>query len=777
MKKALLIVCAVVCSMFFASAQKLTSYVEYWDYWQTQIKRKFTVLPNDVQHGTELWYDKTGTLTNTTVYDNGNVRSFKTHFRDGSIDTQGDVVQLPYAEERRSGNTGELLTLDLCRTFKDYHANRSVFIESKLYKQTRVDSLGNNYPFTIIGSDYGNEDAKLLNWRLESYSIKGAHWGSLTFTTSPDKTMEYLKCYSKEGDVAIDAKYDIYNQILTISTLANNEDFLLNEGYLSIKKPLCISDNGKVYDCKYDKTHIGTIRIPMDRKTYYDNITFAMKDDESGLRFIAVSPGGIYLDLEDVIKYVDKSKTRRPFLGRAFDLTRFGFANEENANGLMKLVDGSEDNGKYEFRSNHLDIDATYKDGIYSSFKITAYHCVYDGTAIAINGKNKSIKHPLSKNDINVYVPVIVPHGYGVLKEGDEAYKEKEDRVFYKKYEGNFVNGLADGQGNLYMKESGLITIYEGMFKNGLYSGKGKLHKTSNGKEIIYEGLFQNGTYHGAGILKENRITKSGIFSDGNLVSGEIIVETPEYTTLKYDVQKGIVSVALLDGCLYNGEPTKDIVEKYGRIFGLEMALDPVEINRHYFAKKTIKGVYVVANGNKYSGEFALKIPKRDNPNEFVTIETLGFMEKRLVKGLIDADTSEGRFVGEINNGKIDGKGKIVLKNGHIYKGQFANGVLDVYTPAEVSVNMLTGDKYEGEILNGKLHGKGCVKCANGDYYKGEFQFGKFMGTGNVRVTTKKGVYEGAVVSNQCQKVGTIKKIPAYKGVLPVEYVKVGTIQ
>lgn len=734
MKKALLIVCAVVCSIFFASAQKLTSYVEYWDYWQTQIKRKFTVLPNDVQHGTELWYDKTGTLTNTTVYDNGNVRSFKTHFRDGSIDTQGDVVQLPYAEERRSGNTGELLTLDLCRTFKDYHANRSVFIESKLYKQTRVDSLGNNYPFTIIGSDNGNEDAKLLNWRLESYSIKGAHWGSLTFTTSPDKTMEYLKCYSKEGVISADITYDIYEQKLTIHTLTN-DTYQLKDGYLIFNKSVCTYDKGAVFEYLPTKIKVGEVKIFMSRYAFYKNIMFAMKDSESGVRFMAVSPNGIYLSTAQMLKFVDTSIMKKKLIGRAFDfeIKHWGY----NV-GLLQLVEGNESTGKYEYSYKWGDTQdtatATYVNDTYTSFAFhkTGYQVdrEYQGQVIETEGKIESIRHPITDDYIDVWTPKIVPHGKGTLI----------DHYNNTKYEGNFVNGVFEGNGQ-FICDNGR-TIYEGEFKNGEYNGKGVLKEVSKEED-------------------EPTFVKTGIFIKGQFARGVIeATNVGGYKSIKV-LARNKIEAHLNNGDYYIGEPT-------GHIQG---CLGPNIGNLLKSSDKTFNGEYKTGKGNIYKGEFL-----------YVDLNNVRYyafksMEKRLVKGLIDADTSEGRFVGEINNGKIDGKGKIVLKNGHIYKGQFVNGVLDVYTPAEVSVNMLTGDKYEGEILNGKLHGKGCVKCANGDYYKGEFQFGKFMGTGNVRVTTKKGVYEGAVVSNQCQKVGTIKKIPTYKGVLPVEYVKVGTIQ
>lgn len=759
------------------SAQNLTSYVEYWDYWKTMVKRKFTVRPDGVQHGTELWYDKTGTLTNTTVYNNGEWQYFTTHYKDKSVHTQGEVIQLPDADDQYSFN-GKPKTLDLCKSYKAYRVDRSVFIESKMYQQAQPDSLGNDYPFSIITTDNGCDDAKLLNWRLESYSIKGAHWGSLTFTTSSDKKTETIKSYSKDGALTLDATYDIYKQFVTIRTLANNSAFKITDGYLSIETSICTSDEGKIYELQFDKTYIGTIKMPMSRKEFYNKIIFAMMDDDTEQRFMAVSPSAFWQDLSYVMKFIDQSKVQKKFLGRAFDMSYFGFQGD-NALGLMNLVEGDVNNGKYEFRSDHLDIDATLADNKFTSFKLTAYHCTYEGGATMLQGENKDIKHPVTQKYVDdLWTPMLVPHGKGLLKECEEAYKTTDYKTAKKivVYDGQFVNGAYEGFGKFYFKDYDTIKEYEGDFKKGEYNGKGVLKINIPGNNSLYEGGFKSGKYDGNGSLKKSNTIQSGQFAEGSLVKGSTTIRRASGYKKVSSTNPNSIEVILVNGSSYIGEPTKEIATLYGKDLGLDIC-DNYSIQRDFLNKETIKGEFTTANGNKYKGEFGLKFPKKENPNEYKTYTTFESMEKRLVKGTIDVATSEGRFVGEVANGKINGKGKVSLKNGNTYEGKFIDGVLDVYTPAKVSVKMPTGDRYEGEILNGKLHGKGHVKCVNGDFYKGVFQAGKFSGTGDVRVTTKKGVvYNGAVVGNVCQKVGAVKKIPAYKGVLPAESIKVGTI-
>lgn len=178
-----------------------------------------------------------------------------------------------------------------------------------------------------------------------------------------------------------------------------------------------------------------------------------------------------------------------------------------------------------------------------------------------------------------------------------------------------------------------------------------------------------------------------------------------------------------------------------------------------------------------YKGEFRVKMPRSGATNELVDIASLELMEKLLDNGAIDVATTEGRFEGNIVKGLIKGVGKMTLKNGNVYEGIFVNGVLDLLSPAYASVTLKNGDLYEGEVLCGRLHGEGCVKRANGDYFKGKFEADKWLRTGTIRVTTRRGkVYEGAVVDGKCQAEGPIRKSPRYKGKLPAEDVKIGTI-
>lgn len=55
------------------------------------------------------------------------------------------------------------------------------------------------------------------------------------------------------------------------------------------------------------------------------------------------------------------------------------------------------------------------------------------------------------------------------------------------------------------------------------------------------------------------------------------------------------------------------------------------------------------------------------------------------------------------------------------------------------------------------------ITFPGGERYEGAFINNKFTGTGTVRTTTSKGVYEGEVIDYQCVDSSIMKKIPAPK--------------
>jgi hypothetical protein len=79
------------------------------------------------------------------------------------------------------------------------------------------------------------------------------------------------------------------------------------------------------------------------------------------------------------------------------------------------------------------------------------------------------------------------------------------------KYKGNFVNNKYEGFGILYYFES---SYYKGQFKNGLRNGEGALYDERN--KLIHKGFFENGDYIG---IYPKRIGNYGYEDDDNILN------------------------------------------------------------------------------------------------------------------------------------------------------------------------------------------------------------------------------------------------------------------
>jgi hypothetical protein len=66
-------------------------------------------------------------------------------------------------------------------------------------------------------------------------------------------------------------------------------------------------------------------------------------------------------------------------------------------------------------------------------------------------------------------------------------------------------------------------------------------------------------------------------------------------------------------------------------------------------------------------------------------------------------------YIGDVKEGKPNGKGKAVFRNGGMYEGDWVNGKQEGYGKEYYPDGTL---RYEGEYLNGLRHGEGTV------YYK-----------------------------------------------------------
>ena len=89
----------------------------------------------------------------------------------------------------------------------------------------------------------------------------------------------------------------------------------------------------------------------------------------------------------------------------------------------------------------------------------------------------------------------------------------------------------------------------------------------------------------------------------------------------------------------------------------------------------------------------------------------------------------KGKYVGEIKNGKREGKGIFYFKNGDTYEGDWKNDKMDgkgIYYHKKADGT----DRYEGDFRNDKRDGKGIVYFRDGNRYEGDFRNGRQEGKG-----------------------------------------------
>ncbi|KAM8927650.1 MORN repeat-containing protein 1 [Pelodytes ibericus] len=111
------------------------------------------------------------------------------------------------------------------------------------------------------------------------------------------------------------------------------------------------------------------------------------------------------------------------------------------------------------------------------------------------------------------------------------------------------------------------------------------------------------------------------------------------------------------------------------------------------------------------------------------------------------------RYEGEWKAGKKHGLGKLLLKDGSYYEGEFVDGEI---TGNGSQYWASSGNKYSGEFQNGEIHGYGVMQYKDGGRCEGEFVFGIREGHG-LLVDNKGQTYRGSFHKNKKNGEGQVK--------------------
>lgn len=330
-------------------------------------------------------------------------------------------------------------------------------------------------------------------------------------------------------------------------------------------------------------------------------------------------------------------------------------------------------------------------------------------------------------------------------------------------YEGDFVNGIREGQGT-YTFQTGVV--YVGQFANNLFNGKGTM-KFADGKS--YEGDYVNGKIEGQGILTEKtgdyysgtwknekrngygrQYNKSlnkwfeGTWKDNALVDSAAAVSTTN-KCVSGDCKNGYGKIIYSTGNTYEGNFVNVLANGKGKA---TYANGSIYEGDFVNGKPEGKGIFTITNGEVYIGQFA---NGAYNGKGKLTYVNGNFYDGDWVKG-----NKEGQgtfafktgeiYVGQFANNKYNGRGKLKLPSGETYEGDWVNDKRH----GKGENTFPTGDVYDGDYVDNKNEGQGTYTSKNGSYYTGEWKNNKQNGYGkefnNVTKTTREGTWKDGIL-------------------------------
>ena len=395
-----------------------------------------------------------------------------------------------------------------------------------------------------------------------------------------------------------------------------------------------------------------------------------------------------------------------------------------------------------------------------------------------------------------------------------DGHGKHYDDSGYLKYEGEFLNGLYNGNGKEYYPDTGYLK-YEGKFLNGLYNGNGKEYYPDTGYPK-YEGEFLNGLYNGNGVKYNNKGEKelAGYFVNNKLKNGSYKDEGYEGEINNY-VKEGkgkkfINNILRFEGTFKNNKFVEGIVYDIngGKFFDGKISDDNKKVGKFYENNEVIfKGryedFYKMANymvdfTNEckiyFEGEYknGMKCGEgKDYEYDYLNNWIIRYTGKFLY-GMYHGECEYNNIKGEFKNGKktgfwkdgddFEGEYKDGRRNGlgkeNGWTGYYVNGYLhgirskngqkkNYYFGEEVNIfNLRIENKciyfngikeYEGDIINNDIkHGKGTEYYKNKNKrYEGSFQYGKHHGYGKEYYYDKEILkYEGEFKDDLYDKEG-----------------------
>ncbi len=115
-------------------------------------------------------------------------------------------------------------------------------------------------------------------------------------------------------------------------------------------------------------------------------------------------------------------------------------------------------------------------------------------------------------------------------------------------------------------------------------------------------------------------------------------------------------------------------------------------------------------------------------------------------------------------NGRYEGNGKVIFREGNVYQGDWLSGLMH----GKGEYKWKDGSQYVGDFKENEITGKGSFQWSNGSSYEGEFVRGIRHGTGEMILATRQ-AYEGGWQNGKRHGEGTLyydgeQKTSYYRG-------------
>ncbi len=306
------------------------------------------------------------------------------------------------------------------------------------------------------------------------------------------------------------------------------------------------------------------------------------------------------------------------------------------------------------------------------------------------------------------------------------------------KYDGEWMDDKFNGTGILTQKDGGR---YEGEWEKGLFNGKGVMYYSDEDKfnRVKYDGQWSGSTRTGKGVMtwkdgskydgewKNGKFNGYGVYykangdrHEGEWVDDKLVTATPLRAELKKTVSPRLeLPVPLSAQQTKEKAPDPVPSTPFPTQPTKAEAPDPLLLKAQELQRRTdnfddlINAVKAEMESWRNGAPMPSCAPPIPSPVVSIKPQELTY--------------PDGKYVGEIVNGKRHGKGVMYYSGGNKYDGEWKD---DKRTGKGVFTTWPDGAKYDGEWKDDMYNGHGVFTSPDGLKYDGEWKDDMFNGHG-----------------------------------------------